>query len=41
MIRGKYVSDKEDGYLEAKSRVGGGGGTPLYQLYRYVRPQRV
>ena len=20
---------------------GGGGGTPLYELYRYVRPQRV
>ena len=29
------------GLIMLIARGGGGGGTPLYGLYRYVRPQRV
>ena len=28
-------------YFSASDNAQGGGGTPLYRLYRYVQPQRV
>ena len=33
--------DSTTGTLSSETGVGGGGGTPLFKLYRYVPPHRV
>ena len=41
MLSVRGVDQKEQGDEHGLGENPWGGGTPLYELYRYVRPQRV